>query len=247
MGEGGFVLSSWTHLPEPLVAETFLRAGFDAITLDAQHGLHDENSLQLGIERAALLGRPSIVRLPVDGRALASRVLDFGASGVIMPMIETADDARALVSVAKYPPLGLRSYGPARAGQLHGYASGSDYVKDTRGGVVALAMIETARAVAELDAILAVEGLDGVFVGPSDLSIALSGNGTLNVRGEQAQEAIADIAKRTLAAGKIPGIYALSPEDTQQYRGLGYRYVCVGSDHGVLAAGAAELARAARG
>ncbi|HEY9058286.1 MAG TPA: aldolase/citrate lyase family protein, partial [Aurantimonas sp.] len=98
-----------------------------------------------------------------------------------------------------------------------------------------------------LEAILAVDGLDGVFVGPSDLSIALSGNGTLDPRGEPAEAAIKRIAAATAAAGKIATIYAGTPQDAKRYRGYGYRLVCVGSDQGMVVAGARALAEAVRG
>ncbi|MEC5291739.1 aldolase/citrate lyase family protein [Aurantimonas sp. C2-6-R+9] len=247
LGEGGFVVSAWLGLIDPVVHEAFLRADFDAVTFDAQHGLHDTASLRAGIERAVLLGKPALVRLPIEDRALAARLLDFGASAVMMPMIETADEARAFVAVAKYPPFGQRSYGPTRAGELHGYADRADYVTDARNETLAFAMIETGASVANLEAILAVDGLDGVFVGPSDLSIALSGDGTLDPRGAQAEAAIKRIAAATSAAGKIATIYAATPEDAKRYREYGYRLVCVSSDQAVIAAGARALAEAVRG
>lgn len=247
LGEGGFVVSAWLGLTDPVVHEAFLRADFDAVTFDVQHGLHDTASLRAGIERAVLLGKPALVRVPIKDRALAARVLDFGASAVMMPMIETADEARAFVAVAKYPPLGQRSYGPTRAGELHGYADRADYVADARSETLAFAMIETGASVANLEAILAVGGLDGVFVGPSDLSIALSGDGTLDPHGAKAEAAIKRIAAATSAAGKIATIYAGTPEDAKRYRQYGYRLVCVGSDQGMVVAGAKSLAETVRG
>lgn len=247
LSEEGGVLSSWLGLNDPVVQEAFLHAGFDAVTFDIQHGLLDTASLRDGIALAVHLGKPALVRLPVADRALASRALDFGASAVIMPMIETVDDARAFVAVAKYPPLGQRSYGPTRAADLHGYADRADYVGDARNQTLAFAMIETGRALASLEDILAIGGLDGVFVGPSDLSIALSGNGTLEPRSAANEAAISRIAAAAEAHGKIAGIYAGTPEDARRYRGLGYRLICVGSDIGVIVAGARALATASRG
>jgi 4-hydroxy-2-oxoheptanedioate aldolase len=246
LAQGRCVLSSWLGLNDPVVQETFLRAGFDAVTFDMQHGLLDTGSLRDGIALAVHLGKPALVRLPVADRALASRALDFGASAVIMPMIETVDDARAFVAVAKYPPLGQRSYGPTRAAELHGYDDRADYVGDARSQTLAFAMIETGRALASLEDILAIDGLDGVFVGPSDLSIALSGDGTLDPRGAANEAAIGRIVAAAEAHGKIAGIYAGTPEDVKRYRALGYRLVCVGSDFGVIAVGAQSLADASR-
>lgn len=246
LGRGEEVLSAWIALPEPLVVETFARSGFDAVTLDAQHGLHDEASLRLGLERAALLGVPGFVRLPVEGRALASRVLDSGATGVVMPMIETAADAAAFVAEAKYPPLGRRSFGPNRAVELHGFSKATDYVEAARQSSLAFAMIETASALYELEAILAVDGLDGVFVGPSDLSIALSPDGVLDPHSASVRTALEQVLRSCEKAGKIAAIYAITAEDAVQYRQLGFPFICVGSDVGVLKTGASELARSAR-
>lgn len=247
MSKGRCVLSAWLGLNDPAVQEIFLRSGFDAVTFDMQHGLLDTASLREGIALAVHLGKPALVRLPVEDRALAARALDFGASAVIMPMIETVEDARAFVSVAKYPPLGQRSYGPTRAAELHGYGNRADYVDDARHQTLAFAMIETARAVSSLEQILAIEGLDGVFAGPSDLSIALSGDGTLDPRGDACEAAIHRIVEAADASGKIAGIYAGTPDDVHRYRALGYRMICVGSDTAVISAGAQALAVASRG
>lgn len=247
LGEGGFVLSAWLATADPHVHECFARAGFDAMTFDVQHGLHDFASIKAGIERAVFLDVPALVRLPIEDRALAARSLDCGAAGVIMPMIETVDDARLFVDAVKYPPLGRRSYGPTRAAQLHSHTDRNQYVPDARVQTLAFAMIETAAALDNLESILAIDGLDGVFVGPSDLSIALSGNGALDPHSAEAEAAIDRISAAAAAAGKIAAIYAVTPQDSQDYRARGYRYVCVGSDFGVIAAGAATLATAARG
>nr|WP_255618044.1 aldolase/citrate lyase family protein [Aurantimonas sp. VKM B-3413] len=244
---GAPVSSSWIGGTDPLIHEAFLRADFDAITFDVQHGLLDEVSLKLGIERAALLGKPSLVRLPIEDRALAARTLDWGASGVILPMVESVGDAERLVAATKYPPLGQRSYGPTRTAVLHGYEDRDDYARDARNETFAFAMIETAAALAALDSILAIDGLDGVFVGPSDLSIALSGDGTRSPRGEKAETAVRTVADAAKAAGKVSAIYAATPQDAAHYRELGFRLICTGSDLGTIEAAANALAKAVRG
>ena len=109
--ERGFLISAWSSLTQPELLERMLQGGFDLATFDMQHGMHDEASVGRGIATASHMGMASLVRVPVGGYATVSRVLDYGATGVILPMIESADDARALVAAAKYPPLGQRSYG----------------------------------------------------------------------------------------------------------------------------------------
>ena len=246
LGEGGFVLSAWSSLADAHVHEAMLRAPFDALTFDVQHGLHDLRSVEAGITRATLLGKPSLVRLPIEDRAGAARMLDLGASAVIMPMIESVEDALRFVEAVKYAPLGSRSFGPTRAVDLHGYAGATAYTAVANRETLALAMIETAGAMDNLEAILGIEGLDGVFVGPSDLSIALSGTGTWDPQGSTADAAIRRIAEAALSAGKIAAIYAAGVDEARRYRAHGYALVCVGSDIGIFKAAAAALATAVK-
>jgi len=170
---GATVVSAWVGLPEPLISELAARSGFDAVTLDVQHGLHDTGSVMRSVGSIAMAGKPAIVRLAVEDFALASRALDFGAEAVIAPMINSVADARRLVAATKYPPLGERSWGPARAMALFGITDPQVQLRTANRSTLAIAMIETKTAFAALDDILAVDGLDGVFVGPSDLSVTL--------------------------------------------------------------------------
>lgn len=242
----GFVLSAWSSLTDPAVHAALLGAPFDAVLFDMQHGLHDTASIAAGVAVAGRFGKPAIVRVPVEDRAMAARALDFGASAVVMPMIETAQDAARFVSVVKYPPGGLRSFGPARALGVHGYASYDDYTAVANTETLAFAMIETRAALDNLDAIAAVEGLDGFFVGPSDLSIALSAQGRRDPESPECVEAIKEILAIARSAGRIAGIYAAGLNDARAYRDLGFGLVCVASDVGILAAAAADLAGAIR-
>ena len=252
LGEGGFVLSAWSSLTDPLVHEALLRAPFDALCLDMQHGMHDLASIADAIGRAAMLGKPALVRLAIEDRANAARALDLGASAVIMPMIETEADARAFVAAVKYAPLGSRSFGPTRAAELHGYPSAAGYgertgyTSDANRETLAFAMIETAAAVDNLPSILALEGLDGVFVGPSDLSIALSATGTWDPNGPVADAAIRKIAEAAKAAGKFAGIYAAGPEQVKRYRSYGYTLATVSDDFSLFKAAALALAESCR-
>lgn len=246
LAEDGFVLSAWSALRDPVVHEALIRAPFDAITFDVQHGLHDLASLEAGIGRAVLLGKPAIVRLALEDRALAARCLDFGASAVVMPMIGSADEARAFGEAVKYAPLGARSYGPNRAVDLHGLSGGVEYMSLANHETLALAMIETGPALEAIDAMLAVETIDGVFVGPSDLSIALSGNGTLDPHSAVCQNAIERIADAAGRAGKVAAIYAITAEDARRYREAGYGLVCISSDLGMFKSAAASLVAAVR-
>src|SRR3984885_12764667 len=172
--DGETVYSGWCGLPYPIVAETIGRDGFPAVTLDSQHGLWGLNAILTAIQGLRQAGSAPIVRVPVGDFATVSRVLDFGAEGIIAPMINTPADARALAASAKFPPIGERSWGPHRATTLAGLADQSVYLRAANDRVIALAMIETRRPLKNLDGIVATPGFDGSFLGPSYLSIELS-------------------------------------------------------------------------
>lgn len=230
-------LSGWSSLADPVVHEVLLRA-FDALVLDGQHGLQDLADIREGCARAVLLGKPAIVRVAPGDLALAGRAADLGASGVILPMVESAADASAFAKALRYVK-GHRSFGPTRAADLFGMTP-RDYMLAADEAVISFAMIETAGAYGDLDAILAVPELGGVFIGPSDLSIALSG-GVLDPKGEATNKAIADIAVRSRKAGKAVAIYALDAGDARRYAAMGCQLIGIASDVGILKAGCARL------
>jgi len=171
---GETVYSGWCALGSPIVAESVAREGFAAVALDAQHGLWDTASILAGIGALHHAGSTPIVRVPLNDFGFVSRALDFGAEAVIAPMINSAADARQFASVAKYPPLGERSWGPQRAMSLQGLSVAADYLRAANAGTLTLAMIETPQALASVDEIAATPGIDALFIGPYDLSTSLS-------------------------------------------------------------------------
>ncbi len=243
---GDTLYCGWVSLPEPLVAELVARAGFDCVALEMQHGLHDIGSVMRGIGAIALAGKPAAVRIALGDNATASRALDMGAEAVIAPMINSAAEARALVAAAKYPPVGERSWGPTRTMALHGIDDPQVQLETGNRTSVVLAMIETARALDALDEILAVEGIDGVFVGPSDLSVTLSQGVRIAPFDPALDEPLGRIAKHAAAAGKVAGIFSANAERARLARRLGYRLMALASDQTYLSQGAAELLRGAR-
>jgi len=238
---GTTIISGWVTLPDALIGELVARSDFGAVTFDVQHGLHDTNSVMRSISGVALTGKPAIVRLAVDDFARASRSLDFGAEAVIAPMINSVADARRLVAATKYPPLGERSWGPARAMTLSGIADGATQLATANTATLALAMIETRTAFEVLDDILAVEGLDGVFVGPSDLSVTLSDGSRIAPTDDFIDAPVRDIAARAIAAGKIAGAFAVNGERVRYFREVGYRLIALASDQTYLARGISAL------
>jgi 4-hydroxy-2-oxoheptanedioate aldolase len=241
------VLSGWCGLPYPIVAETLGRDGFPAVTLDSQHGLWDLGALVAAIAAVRQSGAAPIVRVPVGDFATVSRVLDFGAEGIIAPMINTPADARALAAAAKFPPIGERSWGPHRATTLAGLADQPTYLREANDHIVTLAMIETRTALANLDAIVATPGIDGVFLGPSDLSIALSEGKLVDPMSKDVDREIDRIVAAAQKAKKIAGAYCHSAERAAALGKRGFTFLAVMSDLAFLRAGAALALKTAKG
>jgi len=203
---GETVYTGWCNMGVPLVAEALAREGFLAVNLDQQHGLYDMATTVAGIAAVRTAGAAPIVRVPLGDFAVASRVLDLGADAVIAPMINTVADARALVAATKYPPLGERSWGPQRAATLAGIDQ-ETYLRGANDGTLTFAMIETRAALANLDAIAATAGIDALFIGPSDLSLALSDGTLLDPHSPAVDAELDKVVAAANKAGKIPGLY----------------------------------------
>ena len=235
---GETVHTGWCGLPYPIVAEMIGREGFPAVTLDGQHGLWDTAAIAAGIAAVRQGGAAPVVRVPVGDFAGVSRALDFGAEGIIAPMINTSADAHALAAHAKFPPIGERSWGPHRATMLGGIADQKIYLAEANALTVTLAMVETRTALANLEAIAATPGIDGLFLGPSDLSIALSEGRSLDPLSKEVDAEIDRIVAAAGKAGKIPGAYCHSAERAVALAKRGMRFIAVASDMGFLRAGA---------
>jgi len=238
---GDTLLASWHAIPEPLVVETVARAGFDVVVLDMQHGHFSRDSVLRSVGAAALAGKPAVVRIPVGGFGLASWALDAGAEAVIAPMVNSTADAAAFVEAMKYPPLGGRSWGPGRAMTLQGEADGRAFLAAANSSTLSIAMIETSTALAALDEIVAMPGIDSVFVGPWDMSVSLSGGQTLDAGLPAVDEALAQVARAALSAGKVPATLAPGPERARRAMDMGYRLIAVGGDTGYIADGVQRL------
>jgi 4-hydroxy-2-oxoheptanedioate aldolase len=212
------------------------RSAFEAVTIDMQHGLMDFAEAVSLVQISLAHQKAPIVRVPLEGWGIAGRFLDIGAQGIVMPMVNSPEDARRLVSVTKYPPMGVRSWGSYAATSISGMAP-SEYLQKANGIVMAFAMVETRQALDQVDAICSTPGLDGVFVGPSDLSISLSNGKTNDTQLEATQKAITQIAAAAKRANILCGIYCATIALAQKYRALGYSYFPIGSDANYLAHG----------
>lgn len=243
---GETVFTAWSAIPDALTVEAIARTALDAVTLDMQHGGHHEDSVLRGIASLIHAGKPAIVRIPVGRFDMASRALDFGAEAVIAPMVNSVADARLFAAAMKYPPIGERSWGPSFAMPRHGTTDMAGWLANSNADTLSFAMVETRAALAVLDDILATPGIDGILVGPADFSIAWSGGATINPSLDDMMEAIGDIGRRTIAAGKHAAIYAADPKLAGRYAGMGYRMIALGNDQRYMALGASALLDAAR-
>lgn len=234
------LLFAWAMLPGEHQAEAYARHSAEGVLCDLQHGLISYDNMIAMIRAIHKGGKPAFVRPPLEDFAMVSRALDAGAAAVIMPMINTAEDAHRLVSAAKYPPVGERSWGPFSAMQ----ASGLDapgYLSQANELIRVFGMIETGNALANIGQICAVPGLDGIFVGPYDLSISLSQGAEAGASHSGVQEALAGIVAAARNAGKIAGIYASNLQQVQQFSQLGFKFISVASDRSIIDAGAAAV------
>jgi len=240
------LLTAWCGIPDPSVPGLLAREDFDAVVMDMQHGSIDFAAALRAVPLIAAAGKPALVRIPVGDFASASRFLDGGATGIIAPMINTIEDARRFASFMKFPPVGERSWGAYGALSLSGLEP-AEYFRRANDLTVAFAMVETREALAIIDDILAVPGIDGVFIGPSDLSIALSGGKGVDPAGAEVEQALDHVLARVKAAGKISAIYAATGARAGELARKGFNMVSIGSDTGMLRAGAQAALAAAQG
>ena len=243
---GETLFTAWSAVPDALTVEILAGQEFDAVTLDMQHGGHHEDSVLRCIVPVLRAGRHAVVRIPVGRFDMASRALDFGAEAVIAPMVNSVADARAFAAAMKYPPVGERSWGPTFGMPRRGTGDLQEWLGASNGRTVAFAMVETREALGALDGILATPGIDGIFVGPSDFSIAWTRGAALDPLREDMMETIADIARRTLAAGKVAAMYVNDMGLAGRYAAMGYRFQAIASEHKVMALGSQTLINAAR-
>jgi 4-hydroxy-2-oxoheptanedioate aldolase len=244
---GETIFSGWCGLPYPLVAEALARDGFPAVTIESQHGLWDVAGILHGIAAVRQGGAAPIVRVPLGDFALVSRALDFGAEGIIAPMINTPADARAFAAAAKFPPVGERSWGPHRAMSLGGVAEMNTYLREANDHVITLAMIETRTALQNFDAIIGTPGIDGFFLGPSDLSIALSDGKNVDPMSKDVDAELDRMIAGAQKAKKIPGAYCHSAERAAALSKRGFTFLAVMSDLAMLRAGAAAAMKVLKG
>ena len=207
LAPGGKAINGWCSIPSTVTAEIMARAGYDTITIDLQHGLIDYQMALAMLQAVDGQGMPTLCRVPWNEPGIIMKALDAGFTGIICPMINTGEEAERFAASCRYAPAGSRSFGPTRAMQVHG----ADYARTANQFITTFAMIETAQAMENLDAILAVDGIDAVYIGPADLGLSLGFPPTL-LPEATVRKAITTIRDKTLQAGKLAGIHCGSPD-----------------------------------
>lgn len=229
----------WLGLADPYSAEMCATAGFDWLLIDGEHGPNDLRSMLGALQAVAPYPSHPVLRIPHGDTTLIKQVLEIGATTLLVPMVESAAQARELVRATRYPPQGVRGVGSglARSSRWSAYPN---YLHEANDEICLLVQVETASALAQLDEIAAVDGVDGVFIGPADLSASMGHLG--NPSHVDVRQAIDAAIARILAAGKAPGILAVDETLARHYIDLGARFVAVGVEATLLARAARALA-----
>jgi 4-hydroxy-2-oxoheptanedioate aldolase len=232
------VFNAWLSLGSAYACELIASAGWEAVTIDQQHGAGGAGELLACLTAARAAGAAALVRVANNDSGLIGRALDAGAQGVVCPMVNSAPAALSLVRAVKYPPLGKRSFGPYRAKLL---AGSSDYFHKSNRWTIACAQIETIEAIEDLDDILATPGLDMIYAGPNDLAISLSQGGHHDVNAPEVRDALALILARCREHGVIAGAFANTADQARSMAEAGWQVLSVGTDAGWLAAAARSM------
>jgi 4-hydroxy-2-oxoheptanedioate aldolase len=239
---GEAVVNGWLSIPSAFSAEVMAHQGFDSLTVDMQHGVVDYQVAVTMLQGISTTPVIPLARVPWNDPARLMKILDAGAYGVICPMVNTREQAEALVQACKYPPRGYRSWGPVRASIY----AGSDYGDRANEDIIVMPMIETAEALKNLDDILTVPGVDAIYVGPSDLSLALGCKPRLDQTDAPVVEAQEQIVQACKRHGVIAGIHNATAAYAVKMVAAGYQFVTLASDSRFLAAKAAEEVAVAR-
>jgi 4-hydroxy-2-oxoheptanedioate aldolase len=239
-------LFSWMTMPSSHLAGQLARLPIEGVCLDLQHGMIGFSDAVGMIAAVSNAGRPAIVRVLWNEPGLIGQVLDAGAAAVIVPMVNSKAEAEAMVRSAKYPPRGGRSWGGYTAFQTYGM-SAADYLKQANSMTQVFAMIETQAALDSVEEIAAVPGLDGLFVGPSDLSIALSKGAGIDKTATHTLEAMKRVAAAAKKNNLVAGAFAGTAEIIKTYQGMGYTFMAGAVDVDLLQAGASSLMKAVKG
>jgi len=242
---GGSILSGgWLSLGSSIAAEIAAGAGFDWLLFDLEHGTSEFSDLLHQLQAIQAYPVAGIVRVPAIEASVFKRVLDLGAHGVMIPQVHSVEDARRCVSFARIPPLGIR--GAAQTTRASGYgAHYEQYLREANDSIILTAQIESRAGVAAADAIAAVDGIDALFVGPTDLGVDLA-VASDELSGEFL-DAVVTVAQAARRNGKAAGVLVRNADRARQYFDLGFTFIALGSDRGSIGSGMRASAAALNG
>jgi 4-hydroxy-2-oxoheptanedioate aldolase len=225
LNTGGTAYGGWCSAGSPVIAELIAHQNFDYMVLDVQHGLFDYASVVSAVQAIDATGKSTIIRVPSGDPGFIGKVLDGGAHGVIVPMIESEDAARRAVEACTFPPGGTRSFGPIRASLSFGR---DPNVLGT--SVSCIVMVETKAGVDNIDAIVGVPGVAGVLIGPGDLAVSLGLAPSFTFHEGAHEEAIQHVLSRCKQANVPVGVNCSDASSARQRASMGFRFVGIGSD-----------------
>jgi 4-hydroxy-2-oxoheptanedioate aldolase len=243
LADGKLQIGLWSSLCSNIAAEIISDSGFDWILLDTEHSPNEIPDLVTQLQAVQRGTATPIIRPAWNDAVLAKRCLDIGAQTLLFPYVQNAEEAKRAVASTRYPPQGIRGVSVAARASRYGRVPG--YLGKANDEICVLVQVETREALKELEAIAKVPGVDGVFIGPSDLAASLGHLG--NPAHPEVQEAMHDAVKRLEALGKPAGILTGNEEEARRYIDWGYLFVAVGADIGLLAKNADALAKKFKG
>jgi len=239
LADGKLQIGLWLSLCSNIGAEIVSDSGFDWLLLDTEHSPNEIPGLMSQLQAVELGTATPIIRPAWNDAVLAKRCLDIGAQTLLFPYVQNAEEAKAAVASTRYPPQGIRGVAVASRASRYGRVPG--YLTKANSEICVLVQVETREAMTQLEAIAKVDGVDGVFIGPSDLAASLGHLG--NPQAPEVQAAIKDAVTRLKAVGKPAGILTGNEEEARKYIDWGYLFVAVGADVGLLAKNADALAK----
>ena len=232
------LIGLWQALANAYTAEICARAGFDWLLIDGEHAPNTATTLLAQLQAVTPFPVEPIARVPLGEAVAIKQDLDLGFRTLLVPMVDSAEQARAIVAATRFPPLGTRGVASATS-RASGFGADSAYLAEAHLKVTLIVQIESGAALSAIDDIASVEGVDALFIGPGDLAASLGHLG--NAQHPEVQDAIATAKAAIDRAGKPAGIFALSPEDARRRIAEGFKFVSVGTDIGILSKGAAAL------
>ena len=240
---GKACVNAWLAIPSGFSAEVMAQCGWDTVTVDIQHGVQDYQSMVQCFQAMQAHPVTPLVRVPWNEPGIIGKCLDGGAMGIICPMVNSAAEAKALADACLYPPMGKRSNGPIRAAM---YGEASSYQKTANDEIQIIAMIETQQGIDNIDEILSVPGIAGIYIGPSDMGLSL---GLIPIL-DREEPLILGIYEKLLASckkhGKFAGIHNATAAYAARMIGMGFRFVTIANDSGLMARAAREAVAATR-